>query len=422
MTNEGKQVPFGGSGYATDCRLFTGFSPCRHRRTCPGCPQYEPVDSRILLIQLDALGDVLRTTAVLPALRRAHPRAHLTWLTRREAAPLLENNPLVDRVLVLGDATAAVLNTLQFDLALCPDKSIPAGSLMSLVVAQDKRGFGVDANGSIVPLNPEAEYLYRLGLDNEEKFFRNTRSEQQIVTETLGLEYRRDRYTIVLTDDERRHAREDRQVAGVEDDEVLIGWNTGCSPRYPYKQLDIPDQVELMHMTWDFLPRKDQVRFALLGGGIGDEERNKQIAALLAERRVPSTRTPCLRGIRRGIAAAAACDMMVTGDTLALHLAIGLKKPVVVWFGITCHQEIELYGRGVKVLSKVPCRPCWLQSCSMETKCFRELPWSTMAGAVAEMSETLLRDGVWEEERQLGDFPPQNRVSPPVGISPGPIL
>jgi heptosyltransferase-2 len=346
----------------------------------------------------------------------------VTWLTRRQAAPLLAHNPLVDRVLVLGDATGAVLRALSFDLALCPDKSVPAGALMATVRADDKRGFEVDENGAIVPINLEADYLYRLGLDNEEKFFVNTASEQQVVTEALGFEYRKDRYTIVMTDEERERAREVRAISGVAKGETLVGWSTGCSPRYPYKRLTVEDQVELMHMTWDFLPRKDQVRFALLGGGTDDELRNREIADQLARRQVPTTQTACRQGLRSGISSTAACDMIVSGDSLGLHLGIGLKKPVVAWFGMTCHQEIEVYGRGIKVLSSVPCRPCWQSSCSLETKCFRQLPWSSMAGAIAEMAETLGRDGAWKGDRLLGTFPPTNRIQPPLGVSPGPIL
>ena len=385
--------------HATDCRLFTGFSPCRYRRSCVGCPHHDPVDVRILLIVLDALGDVLRSTAVLPAIRRRHPRAHVTWLTRREAAPLLNNNPLVDRVLVLGDATAAVLGALEFDIALCPDKSVPAGSLMRMVRAEDKRGFAVDEGGAIVPLGSSAHYLYQLGLDNELKFFVNQQSEQQIVTESLGFPHARDRYIVILDDFERGQALQDRRVSGVGDNEILVGWNTGCSPRYPYKKLEVEDQVELMLMTWQFLPRKDAVRFALLGGGREDHERNRAIANALGEEQVPTVLTPTLQGLRRGLAAAAACDMIISGDTLGLHMAIGLKKPVVAWFGITCHQEIDLYGRGIKVLSEVPCRPCWLQSCHLEPKCYSKLPWSSFAGAVAEMAMTLLREGRFRGDR-----------------------
>ena len=422
MTERLGQHTYTGEGPATDCRLFTGFSPCRYRRPCPGCPSYEPISTRVLLIQLDALGDVLRTTAVLPAIRRAYPRAHITWLTRRDAAPLLAHNPLVDRVLVLGDATGAVLRALHFDLALCPDKSVPAGSLLATVQADDKRGFQVNPEGAIIPANLAAARLYRLGLNNEEKFFENEDSEQKIVAEALGFPFQRDRYTIVLTNPERAQARDLRIIAGVAEGEVLIGWNTGCSSRYSYKRLTVADQVELMHMTWDFLPRKDQVRFALLGGGGEDELRNRQIADQLAARQVPTTQTPCRQGLRSGIASAAACDMIVSGDSLGVHLGIGLKKPVVVWFGMTCHQEIDVYGRGIKVLSSVPCRPCWQSSCSLETKCYEELPWSMMAGAIAEMAETIQREGNWKGERLIGTFPPKNRVQPPLGISPGPIL
>ena len=403
-----------------DCRLFTGFSPCRYRRSCAGCSHYDPVPERILLIQLDALGDVLRTTALAPALRRAHPRAHLTWLTRPESAALLAGNPLVDRVLVVNETTPMVLDSLRFDLALCPDKSIPAGALMNFVRAEEKRGFTIDDGGAIVPLGPAAAELYRMGLDNEFKFFGNEKSAQQLMTEAVGLEYRRDRYVVVLDDPERRWARDDRHVAGVEDDEVLVGWNTGCGPRYPYKKHTVADQIRLMVSAWERIPRKDRTRFVLLGGA-ADDRRNAEIASALEESRIPVVRSPCTQGLRRGISAVAACDMVVSGDTLGLHLAIGLKKPVVAWFGLTCHQEVDVYGRGIKVLSKVGCRPCWLASCPLTPKCFAELPWDEYADAVAEMASVLLRDGSWVGERIIGTFPPAKRIPQPMGASPGPV-
>ncbi len=408
--------------WKSDCRLFTGFSPCRYRRSCAGCPHFDPVEERILVIQLDALGDVLRTTAMLPAIRRTWRNAHVTWLTRRDAAPLLANNPLVDRILVLGEDTTAVLGALEFDVALCPEKSIPAGALMCAARAPDKRGFAIDDAGNIAPLTEAAHELYGQGLDNEAKFFLNTKSTQHLASESVGLPYRHDRYIIVMDDVERGQAREDRRIAGVGDDEILVGWNTGCGPRYPYKRLEIDDQVALMLKAWSRIPRRDRVRFALLGGGADDQSRNARIAAELATKRIPVIETPCGRGLRRGIASVAACDMVVSGDTLALHLAIAQRKPVVAWFTITCHQEIDVYGRGIKVLADVPCRPCWLQSCSLDTKCYRTLPWTELADSVAEMADTLLRDGSWTGERLVGEFPRVDRVSPPLGVSPGPVV
>ncbi|MCO4768741.1 MAG: glycosyltransferase family 9 protein [Deltaproteobacteria bacterium] len=408
--------------YKTDCRLFTGFSPCQFRRSCADCPHYAPVGERVLLIQLDALGDVLRMTALLPAIRRAYRDAHITWLTRGESAPLLANNPLVDRVLLLGDATVATLEALSFDRVLCPEKSVPACALLDVARAPVKKGFGLDAGGAIVPLDEDAEPLYRLGLDNHAKFFENESSAQELAARAVGLPWHGERYVVVLDDEERAVARADREAARVRDDEVLIGWNNGCGPRYPYKRLLVDDQVMLMKATWERLTAKERTGFALLGGGTGDGERNREVARRLAHEGIAVTETPTTAGLRRGLASVAGCDMVFSGDTLGLHMAIGLRKPVVAWFGITCHQEIEVFGRGVKVLADVPCRPCWLQSCDLETKCYRSLPWDDVASAVAEMAGGLLRDGSWEGELLIGELLREDRVPPPLGNSPGPIL
>ena len=103
-------------------------------------------------------------------------------------------------------------------------------------------------------------------------------------------------------------------------------------------------------------------------------------------------------------------------------MAIGLKKPVVAWFGITCHQEIDLYGRGIKVLSEVGCRPCWLQSCDLDKKCYEHLPWKAMGTAVAEMATAITETGRFSGDRVIGDFPPKRRFPPPLGVSPGPVI
>ena len=73
------------SVYRTDCRFFTGYRPCSFGGACDGCGDYQSVQLDVLLINLDALGDVLRTTALLPAIRRQYPRARITWLTRARA-------------------------------------------------------------------------------------------------------------------------------------------------------------------------------------------------------------------------------------------------------------------------------------------------------------------------------------------------
>lgn len=55
---------------------------------------------RILVYSLVNIGDVLLTTSAIALVRKAYPAAHITAMVRPEAAPLMENNPVIDEVYV----------------------------------------------------------------------------------------------------------------------------------------------------------------------------------------------------------------------------------------------------------------------------------------------------------------------------------
>src|SRR5262245_6386084 len=74
----------------TDCRHFRPDRPCaphkQHGVVCATCTEfYDPIRTRVLLVKLAAVGDVLRTTSLLPGLHRRWPGAHVTWLTSSAA-------------------------------------------------------------------------------------------------------------------------------------------------------------------------------------------------------------------------------------------------------------------------------------------------------------------------------------------------
>jgi heptosyltransferase-2 len=53
-----------------------------------------------------------------------------------------------------------------------------------------------------------------------------------------------------------------------------------------------------------------------------------------------------------------------------MHVAIGLKKHVIAWFGVSCPQEIDLYGRGIKLVPEgLACSPCWKHECPYSLEC-----------------------------------------------------
>lgn len=125
-----------------DCRYFKGDKPCRFGRACFQCNHYMPSAMRILIIKLAAIGDVLRTTAILTGLKREYPESHITWLVNEESRFLLEGNPKVDRTLSYGLDSSLCLLVEGFDLVLSLDKAPAGASLAVLVKAGKKKGFG----------------------------------------------------------------------------------------------------------------------------------------------------------------------------------------------------------------------------------------------------------------------------------------
>ncbi len=382
----------------TECRFFDGYRPCRFQRPCEGCPHLDVPEHRVLLVNLDALGDVLRTTALLAPLHRALPGAHVTWLTSHRALPLLDHVPGIDRAIALSPWTASFLQTLQFDYVLGVDKSLAGGSLTMAARAVHRRGFGLDSGGAIVPLNPEAVELYELGLDNRRKFVDNRKTENQLLCEAMGWPYQQDPYRVTLSEEEQQGVQAWRREQGMGDGDVAIGLNTGCSAAYPNKRLEVGAQAELL----DRLAARCPDATLVLLGGPEDGERNRRIAAATKARPVLS---PTDEGLRRGLQMVAACDVVLSGDSLGMHMAIGLGKLVIAWFGLSCHQEIGLYGRGSWVLADVACRPCWQRRCEREPRCFRRVPLDSMVQQAAEMALSVQQGRDWNDEVLVGSWP-----------------
>jgi heptosyltransferase-2 len=64
------------------------------------------------------------------------------------------------------------------------------------------------------------------------------------------------------------------------------------------------------------------------------------------------------------------CRVVVTSDSLAVHVAAARRVPAVVLFGPTSLHEIELYGRGSKLAPEgLDCLCCYLPRCDRTPHC-----------------------------------------------------
>jgi heptosyltransferase-2 len=65
------------------------------------------------------------------------------------------------------------------------------------------------------------------------------------------------------------------------------------------------------------------------------------------------------------------CRMIITNDSLGMHLAIAFKKKIIAFFGPSSSQEVYLYGLGRILLPDTPysCIPCLQRECFQKKNC-----------------------------------------------------
>lgn len=363
----------------TDCVHYVGDRPCvPHKREgviCRDCPHYRRWGQRILVVKLDAMGDVLRTTCILEPLHVAYPDAQVTWVTRQESVPLLEQNPLIHRIVPFGNDAHLLVTTETFDIALNLDPGPEAGALLTACRADEKRGFRLGERGAIVPSSPGAETWYHLGLWDDLKR-KNQHSYQEHAMDVAELDGHPGDYILNLTDDERLQARRFLAAVGVKPSDRIVGLNTGGGGRWRWKRWT----EEGFRGLAERLTENGSVRVLLFGG-----EEEKSLVERLAHHMPDTVIDPGVHPVRAFAALLAECDVLVTGDTLAMHLGLAAKVPSVILFGPTSLAEIEVYGRGKKLAPNMDCLACYLPDCNVTPKCMEQISVDEVHTAVLQL-------------------------------------
>lgn len=361
---------------AFDCRFFVGDRPCSYHKTsgvlCP-CDHYQRVEERLLIIKLDAMGDVLRTTALLPALAEAHPRAAITWITRREARPLLERNPYITEILEYGEDALLQLRVRAFERVINLDAGKVSAALASAANGIKKDGFVLDPRGWVQPTNAAARTWLEMGVFDDFKR-QGTRTYQDMMADIIGLSGRPHRYVLQLTDEERERGTTHLRKLGIDFRRPVVGLNTGAGRRWELKQWREDGYIELIERV----ANKHSAQFVLLGGP-EERERHKRLSS---RSRVPLIDAGCDNAVRHFASLVGACDLVITGDTLAMHMSLALNRRTIVLFGPTSAAEIELYGLGEKVVPKMECLSCYKPKCDFVPNCMDLITTDMMEAAV----------------------------------------
>ncbi|MDR1952630.1 MAG: glycosyltransferase family 9 protein [Elusimicrobiota bacterium] len=331
---------------------------------CVDCKNYKKLSNktdslRILIIKLGAMGDVLRTTFLLEGLKEIYPKSSISWIVAKNNQAVLRNNSFIDNVIIDDEKINSFLINNFFDIVINLDLSPESLSLAKLANAQKILGYTLDNSRNIIASNDYAkEWLSMSAYDKLKK--ENKKTYQFWMSKIT--EINKDNYEIVvpLAKQSLDKAQNFFESLNTKNDKKIIGINPGAGKRWKLKKWNTDGFIK----TAKYFSKKGHI--ILLLGSMEDKEEIENILNAKIEN-VFST------GLENSIpdffAMINLCDIVLCGDTMAMHCALGLKKNVVAIFGPTSSAEIEIYNRGSKISSSKNCICCYRQNCNEKETC-----------------------------------------------------
>ena len=276
-----------------------------------------------------SLGDVVRCTVILESLKEKYEDSNITWLVAPEAFPLLADNPYIDRILVWDEFVPFVLMREQFDMVVNLEKIHGICALADMIQAWEKVGFRFDSRSG--------EYSAYERSVGATKYIQSKASGekshdiwQRVLVEMVGCEWKGQEYSL-------GYKPKPKQFYDV-------GFNYYVGSKWPTKAMV--------------------------------KERWEELAKKLELQNISYSWQQGMSNLYEYMDWIAGCKVLVTNDSLGVHLALAMKKSVVVLFGSTSGEEIYYYGRGASIypkfgnmLNEYQCVPCYNPTCKKEKHC-----------------------------------------------------
>jgi ADP-heptose:LPS heptosyltransferase/glycosyltransferase involved in cell wall biosynthesis len=303
----------------------------------------------ILIIKTEALGDVVRCTFLAQALKDKYKRnkPKIYWLTSKLAKPIFINNSYVDKVLDLDKDHLDYLNKINFDLIINLEESKELCNLSSNLKSKKIQGF-YTKNGKTIASKSAKEWFNMSAIGpspkNDILKLKNKKTHRHLISEIVEVDYKKYRPFVRLTNNQRIITNNFLRRNNISKSDLIIGINpSGGSGRWN-KNLPINKTVKIIEDLY-----KKYHATIILFGGINEEKRNNEIMKSV---KVPVISAGCGNNLIEFPALISVCNLMITTNSLALHLSLALKRKTICMIGPTSPSEIEMYGLGEKIIAK----------------------------------------------------------------------
>lgn len=277
--------------------------------------------TRILIVRLGSLGDIIHAVPAAAAIRRAYPDATIDWLVDVRHAEILDLVPVINRAITIQPSNArsmwsalAELRSTRYDAALDLQGLLKSAGLARLSGAARVIGFPADL------LRERAACLFYT--ENAGEGASHVVDKNLSMLTAIGV--RVPDVAFPLEDRNPRIAADVRARLGVGDAEPFVLLNPGAA--WPNKRWPPVYFAELAKE----ISKRRGLRSLVLWGP--EEEALARTVAMASDNTaIVSSRTTMADLVSLSKAAA----LMISGDTGPLHVAAAAGTPIVGIFGPT---------------------------------------------------------------------------------------
>ncbi len=326
----------------------------------------------ILFIKPSSLGDIVHAMPTCAAIRRAYPKARLTWLVKREWAGLVERIDGVDRVWPVEStlkgwlSQVPLLRAERFDLVVDLQGLFRSAAIGWLSGSPLLVGFANGREGS--------PWLYsrRVPVPQLEMHAVDRYLLVAKAVGAVGSSAPEFRFRIPQTD----YEEVDRLLSrsGVTPGTSWVAMNV--SARWPTKRWPAASFAEVA----DRLQQEGCGAVVMIGG----PDERADVAAVSGMMKTPAINLAGSTTVGLLPALLSKASLLITNDSGPMHIAAAAGTPVVALFGPTSAVLTGPYGAGHRVLTgQVPCSPCFSRVCrhSPEMECLHLIKPNNVAEA-----------------------------------------
>lgn len=320
---------------------------------------------KILVRSTNWIGDVILTFPAIATIRKNFPRSYIAMLSRPWVAPLLENNPEVDEVIlydhnrihngILGKlGLAKALREKGFDLAVLFQNAFDAALIAFLAGIPIRAGYNTDARG---PLLTNKVMLDKAVLKKHQSYY------YLEMLKALGMDIVDDNPVIEVSDEARKRATEILDSINIQNSELLIGINPGAY--FGSAKRWLPERYALLS---DMINKDFGGKILLFGSG--EEKAISEMIRCVAKSDVVDLvgKTSLLETM----ALIEKCSLFITNDSGLMHLAAALRIPLIAIFGSTDPFTTSPLGNSSIIIRKeMSCSPCLKRECPTDHQCMR---------------------------------------------------